>query len=83
MYAYIIDKIVREVIPDIDPIFPGIDINERYPADMLANIQATNLETLRRSAGLRPDDAIDQLIPDRDAARKLFNESDTTRKIIT
>ena len=36
MYAYIIDKIVREVIPDIDPIFPGIDINERYPADMLA-----------------------------------------------
>ena len=53
------------------------------PADMLANIQATNLETLRRSAGLRPDDAIDQLIPDRDAARKLFNESDTTRKIIT
>lgn len=37
MYAYIIDKIVREVIPDIDPIFPGIDIKERYPADMLAN----------------------------------------------
>lgn len=36
MYAYIIDKIVREVIPDIDPIFPGIDIEERYPADMLA-----------------------------------------------
>lgn len=36
MYAYIIDKIVREVIPDIDPIFPGIDIKERYPADMLA-----------------------------------------------
>ena len=35
MYAYIIDKIVREVIPDIDPIFPGIDIKERYPADML------------------------------------------------
>ena len=36
MYAYIIDKIVREVIPDIDPLFPGIDIKERYPADMLA-----------------------------------------------
>lgn len=36
MYAYIIDKMVREVIPDIDPIFPGIDIKERYPADMLA-----------------------------------------------
>ena len=53
------------------------------PSEMLANIQATNLETLRRSAGLRPDDAIDQLIPDRDAARKLFNESDTTRRILT
>lgn len=36
MYAYIIDKIVREVIPDIDPIFPGIDIKERYPAEMVA-----------------------------------------------
>ena len=53
------------------------------PSDMLAQIQATNLETLRRSAGLNPDDAIDQLIPDRDAARKLFSESDTTRKILT
>ena len=36
MYAYIIDKIVREDIPDIDPIFPGIDIKERYPAEMIA-----------------------------------------------
>ena len=53
------------------------------PSDMLAQIQATNLETLRRSAGLNPDDAIDQLIPDRDAARKLFSESDTTRRILT
>lgn len=53
------------------------------PSEMLANIQATNIETLRRSAGLNPDDAIDQLIPDRDAARKLFNESDTTRRILT
>ena len=53
------------------------------PSEMLAQIQATNLETLRRSAGLNPDDAIDQLIPDRDAARKLFSESDTTRRILT
>lgn len=53
------------------------------PSEMLANIQATNLETLRRSAGLNPNDAIDQLIPDRDAVRKLFNESDTTRRILT
>ena len=79
------------VLPDNTPLIDptgnaasnigGIQ-NMVSPADMLANIQATNLETLRRSAGLRPDDAIDQLIPDRDAARKLFNESDTTRKII-
>lgn len=80
------------VLPDNTPLIDptgnaasnigGIQ-NMVSPADMLASIQATNLETLRRSAGLRPDDAIDQLIPDRDAARKLFNESDTTRKIIT
>ena len=57
--------------------------NTVSPSEMLAHIQATNLETLRRSAGLNPDDAIDQLIPDRDAARKLFNESDTTRRILT
>ena len=57
--------------------------NTVSPSEMLAQIQATNLETLRRSAGLNPDDAIDQLIPDRDAARKLFNESDTTRRILT
>lgn len=36
MYAYIIDKIVREVIPDFDKAFPGLDIKERYPAEMLA-----------------------------------------------
>ena len=57
--------------------------NTVSPSEMLAHIQATNLETLRRSAGLNPNDAIDQLIPDRDAARKLFNESDTTRRILT
>lgn len=36
MYAYIIDKIVREVIPDIDKAFPSVPIKQRYPADMLA-----------------------------------------------
>ena len=35
MYAYIIDKIVREVIPDIDKAFPSVPIEQRYPADML------------------------------------------------
>lgn len=36
MYAYIIDKIVREIIPDYDPIFPDVPIEQRYPAEMLA-----------------------------------------------
>lgn len=35
MYVYIIDNKVRELIPDIDPSFPNIDISERYPSDML------------------------------------------------
>lgn len=35
MYAYMIDNKVREVIPDFDPTFPGVDIKKRYPADML------------------------------------------------
>lgn len=36
MYAYIIDKIVREVIPDIDKAFPSAPIEQRYPAEFLA-----------------------------------------------
>lgn len=32
------DNIVREIIPDIDPIFPTIPIEERYPADFVANL---------------------------------------------
>lgn len=35
MYAYIIDKIVREVIPDIDKAFPSVPIEQRYPSDVL------------------------------------------------
>lgn len=35
MYAYIIDKIVREVIPDIDKAFPSVPIEQRYPAEVL------------------------------------------------
>lgn len=36
MYAYIIDKIVREVIPDIDKAFPSVPIEQRYPAEFIA-----------------------------------------------
>lgn len=36
MYAYIIDNKVRELIPDIDPVFPGLDITERYPSETIS-----------------------------------------------
>ena len=32
------DNIVREIIPDIDPIFPAIPIEERYPAAFVASL---------------------------------------------
>lgn len=37
MYVYIVDNKVRELIPDIDPIFPNVDISERYSSDILSN----------------------------------------------
>lgn len=30
------NNIVREILPDIDPVFPGIPIERRYPADFVA-----------------------------------------------
>ena len=35
MYAYIYENKVKELIPDIDPVFPGVDISKRYPESML------------------------------------------------
>lgn len=35
MYAYVIDNMVREIIPDVDAAFPGVPIAERYPAEVL------------------------------------------------
>lgn len=32
-------NIVREVIPDIDPALPGIPIEERYPANFVADLK--------------------------------------------
>lgn len=34
-YVYATDGIVREIIPEINPAFPGIPIEERYTADFL------------------------------------------------
>ena len=36
MYAYIDKKIVKEIIADIDPIFPGAPVEQRYSADFLS-----------------------------------------------
>ena len=35
MYAYVINNTVRELIPDIDKVFPSVPIEQRYPADVL------------------------------------------------
>lgn len=35
MYAYIINDVVREIIPDFDEAFPTVPIEQRYPADVL------------------------------------------------
>lgn len=34
-YVYVTDGIVREIIPEINPAFPDIPIDERYTADFL------------------------------------------------
>lgn len=35
MYAYIINSVVRELIPDFDEAFANLPIEQRYPADVL------------------------------------------------
>lgn len=35
MYVYVINNTVRELIPDVDKAFPGVPIEQRYPADVL------------------------------------------------
>lgn len=40
MYIRLNDNnVVEEIIPDIDQIFPNIPINERYPADFVAELR--------------------------------------------
>lgn len=42
-------NIVEEIIPDIDPTFPDIPINERYPAEFISKLRycddGTDVET--------------------------------------
>ena len=36
MYILLRQNTVQEIIPDEDPVFPGVPISERYPADFAA-----------------------------------------------
>lgn len=35
-YVFLMDNIVREIIPEIDPVFPDLPIEARYTPDFLA-----------------------------------------------
>lgn len=38
MYILLSDNRVSEIIPDIDPVFPGISITRRYAPDFVAKL---------------------------------------------
>lgn len=38
MYILLKNNIVSEFIPDIDPVFPGVPIEERYAAEFIAQM---------------------------------------------
>lgn len=38
MYILIESNTVREIIPDIDPVFPGVPIEERYAPDFVSRL---------------------------------------------
>lgn len=42
MYVYIVDNVAYELIPAINPAFPDIPIEQRYPAAFLANCVYTD-----------------------------------------
>lgn len=45
MYILLSDNTVAEIIPDVDPIFPGVPIGERYAADFVASLLHVGDET--------------------------------------
>lgn len=49
MYVRLDGKIVIEIIPDIAPAFPGVTVEERFPADFIAELihveDGTEVET--------------------------------------
>lgn len=38
MYILLTNNIVTEIIPDENPVFPGVSIAQRYPADFVAGL---------------------------------------------
>ena len=46
MYILLEDSKVKEIIPDIGPIFPGIPIEERYTAEFVASLLHVEDETV-------------------------------------
>lgn len=39
-YIYLENATVQEIIPEVNPVFPGVPIEERYPADFLLHCVA-------------------------------------------
>jgi len=39
-YIFLTNNIVHEIIPDLDPVFPGVPIEQRYSPDFLSRCVA-------------------------------------------
>ena len=46
-YCYIRNNIVERVVPEFDPTFPEVPIEERYSEDFVAHLVADDTETVR------------------------------------
>lgn len=44
VFARIEKTIVTEIIPEFDPVFPGVPVGERYPADVIKKLVAVEDE---------------------------------------
>lgn len=38
MYIRLVQNVVSEIIPDIDPALPGVPIEDRYPPEFVAGL---------------------------------------------
>lgn len=45
MYLRLENNVVLEIIPDIDPVFPGVSIEQRYPAGFIAGLMHVEDDT--------------------------------------